>query len=198
VSFTVPFGQPGLKHNPTWYRRAIFYEVMVRSFADSDGDGIGDFQGLISKLDYLEWLGVDALWLPPFYASPLLDGGYDIADYRQVLPEYGTLDDFRELVTQAHQRNMRVMIDLVLNHTSDQHEWFQKSRTDPHGPYGDYYVWSDTDELWPDIRIIFSDTETSNWAFDSERRQFYFHRFFSHQPDLNYGNPPIGRGPLPV
>jgi maltose alpha-D-glucosyltransferase/alpha-amylase len=191
VSFTVPFGQPGLKHNPTWYRRAIFYEVMVRSFADSDGDGIGDFQGLISKLDYLEWLGVDALWLPPFYASPLLDGGYDIADYRQVLPEYGTLDDFRELVTQAHQRNMRVMIDLVLNHTSDQHEWFQKSRTDPHGPYGDYYVWSDTDELWPDIRVIFSDTETSNWAFDSERRQFYFHRFFSHQPDLNYGNPAV-------
>ncbi len=191
MSFTVPFGQPGLKHNPTWYRRAIFYEVMVRSFADSDGDGIGDFQGLISKLDYLEWLGVDALWLPPFYASPLLDGGYDIADYRQVLPEYGTLDDFRELVTQAHQRNMRVMIDLVLNHTSDQHEWFQKSRTDPHGPYGDYYVWSDTDELWPDIRVIFSDTETSNWAFDSERRQFYFHRFFSHQPDLNYGNPAV-------
>lgn len=191
MSFTVPFGQPGLQHNPTWYRRAIFYEVMVRSFADSDGDGVGDFQGLISKLDYLEWLGVDALWLPPFYASPLLDGGYDIADYRQVLPEYGTLDDFRELVTQAHQRNMRVMIDLVLNHTSDQHEWFQKSRTDPHGPYGDYYVWSDTDELWPDIRIIFSDTETSNWAFDAERRQFYFHRFFSHQPDLNYGNPAV-------
>ena len=193
MSFTVPFGQRGLQHNPTWYRRAIFYEVMVRSFADSDGDGVGDFQGLIGKLDYLEWLGVDALWLPPFYASPLLDGGYDIADYRQVLPEYGTLDDFRELVTQAHQRNMRVMIDLVLNHTSDQHEWFQQSRTDPHGPYGDYYVWSDTDELWPDIRIIFSDTETSNWAFDSERRQFYFHRFFSHQPDLNYGNPAVQR-----
>ncbi len=191
MSFTVPFGQPGLQHNPTWYRRAIFYEVMVRAFADSDGDGVGDFEGLISKLDYLEWLGVDALWLPPFYASPLLDGGYDIADYRQVLPEYGTVDDFRELVTQAHQRNMRVIIDLVLNHTSDQHPWFQASRTDPHGPYGDYYVWSDTDDLWPDIRIIFSDTETSNWAFDSERRQFYFHRFFSHQPDLNYGNPAV-------
>ena len=191
MSFTVPFGQPGLQHNPTWYRRAIFYEVMVRAFADSDGDGVGDFEGLISKLDYLEWLGVDALWLPPFYASPLLDGGYDIADYRQVLPEYGTVDDFRELVTQAHLRNMRVIIDLVLNHTSDQHAWFQASRTDPHGPYGDYYVWSDTDDLWPDIRIIFSDTETSNWAFDSERRQFYFHRFFSHQPDLNYGNPAV-------
>lgn len=191
MSFTVPFGQPGLQHDPQWYRRAIFYEVMVRSFVDSDGDGVGDFQGLISKLDYLEWLGVDALWLPPFYASPLLDGGYDVADYRTVLPEYGTLDDFRELVTQAHQRNMRIVTDLVVNHTSDQHEWFHKSRTEPHGPYGDYYVWSDTDELWPDIRIIFSDTEQSNWAFDSERRQFYFHRFFSHQPDLNYGNPAV-------
>ncbi len=191
MSFTVPFGQPGLQHDPQWYRRAIFYEVMVRAFADSDGDGVGDFQGLIGKLDYLEWLGVDALWLPPFYASPLLDGGYDVADYRHVLPEYGTLDDFRELVTQAHQRNMRIVVDLVVNHTSDQHEWFQHSRSDPHGPYGDYYVWSDTDDLWPDIRIIFSDTEESNWAFDAERRQFYFHRFFSHQPDLNYGNPAV-------
>lgn len=191
MSFTVPFSQPGLQHDPQWYRRAIFYEVMVGAFADSDSDGVGDFQGLIGKLDYLEWLGVDALWLPPFYASPLLDGGYDVADYRSVLPDYGTLDDFRELVTQAHQRNMRIVIDLVVNHTSDQHEWFQQSRTDPHGPYGDYYVWSDTDDLWPDIRIIFSDTEESNWAFDSERRQFYFHRFFSHQPDLNYGNPAV-------
>jgi Glycosidases len=118
-------GQPGLQHDPQWYRRAIFYEVMVRGFSDSDGDGVGDFQGLISKLDYLEWLGVDALWLPPFYASPLLDGGYDVQDYRSVLPEYGTLDDFRELVTQAHQRNMRIVIDLVVNHTSDQHEWLK-------------------------------------------------------------------------
>ena len=193
MSFISPPGQPGLRHDPQWYRRAIFYEVMVRSFADSNGDGVGDFEGLIGKLDYLEWLGVDALWLPPFYASPLRDGGYDIADYRSVLPEFGTLDDFRELVTQAHQRNMRVIVDLVLNHTSDQHEWFQLSRSDPEGPYGDYYVWSDTDERWPDIRIIFSDTEESNWAFDAERRQFYFHRFFSHQPDLNYGNPAVHR-----
>ena len=198
MSFTVPFGQPGLQHDPQWYRRAIFYEVMVRAFADSDGDGVGDFQGLIGKLDYLEWLGVDALWLPPFYASPLLDGGYDVADYRQVLPEFGTLDDFQELVTQAHQRNMRIVVDLVVNHTSDQHEWFQLSRSDPHGPYGDYYVWSDTDELWPDIRIIFSDTEESNWAFDAERRQFYFHRFFSHQPDLNFGNPAVAQEILDV
>jgi maltose alpha-D-glucosyltransferase/alpha-amylase len=164
---------------------------MVRSFYDSDGDGTGDIPGLISKLDYLEWLGVDALWIPPFYQSPLRDGGYDVADFRQVLPEFGTLDDFKELVSQAHARNMRVVMDLPLNHTSDQHEWFQRSRSEPEGPYGDYYVWSDTDQIRQQIRIIFTDTEVSNWAFDSERRQFYFHRFFSHQPDLNYRNPRV-------
>ena len=191
MSFSASFAHPGLHHDPQWYRRAVFYEVMVRGFADSDGDGVGDLPGLIAKLDYLEWLGVDALWIPPFYASPLLDGGYDVADYRSVLPDFGTLDDFQELVTQAHQRNMRVVIDLVLNHTSSEHEWFQMSRSDPNGPYGDYYVWSDTDEIRQNIRIIFTDTEESNWAFDSERRQFYFHRFFSHQPDLNYGNPAV-------
>lgn len=191
MSFSAPFAHPGLHHDPQWYRRSVFYEVMVRGFADSDGDGVGDLPGLIAKLDYLEWLGVDALWLPPFYASPLLDGGYDVADYRSVLPDFGTLDDFQELVTKAHQRNMRVVIDLVLNHTSSEHEWFQMSRSDPNGPYGDYYVWSDTDEIRQNIRIIFTDTEESNWAFDSERRQFYFHRFFSHQPDLNYGNPAV-------
>jgi maltose alpha-D-glucosyltransferase/alpha-amylase len=169
----------------------VFYEVMVRSFVDSNGDGTGDIQGLISKLDYLQWLGIDALWLPPFFTSPLRDGGYDVSDYRSIMPEFGTLDEFQDLVTKAHERNMRVVIDLPLNHTSDQHEWFQASRSDPDGPYGDYYVWSDTDEKWPDIRIIFTDTEESNWAFDSERRQFFFHRFFSHQPDLNYNNPQV-------
>ena len=191
MSFTLPFTHPGLDHDPQWYRRAVFYEVMVRGFSDSDGDGVGDLPGLIGKLDYLEWLGVDALWLPPFYASPLLDGGYDVSDYRSVLPDFGTMDDFRELVTQAHQRNMRVVIDLVLNHTSTAHHWFEMSRTDPNGPYGDYYVWSDTDDIRQNIRVIFVDTEDSNWAFDSERRQFFFHRFFSHQPDLNYGNPAV-------
>jgi len=169
----------------------VFYEVMVRSFADTNSDGIGDIPGLISKLDYLEWLGVDALWLPPFYSSPLRDGGYDVANFMTVLPEFGTIDDFQELVSQAHARNMRIVMDLPLNHTSDQHHWFQESRTNPSGPYGDYYVWSDTDEIRQHIRIIFSDTEDSNWAFDSERRQFYFHRFFSHQPDLNYHNPAV-------
>lgn len=191
MSFTAPIQLPGLTLEPQWYRRAVFYEVMVRSFVDSNGDGTGDLGGLISKLDYLQWLGVDALWVPPIFTSPLRDGGYDVADYRSILPEFGTLDEFRELVTKAHERNMRVVIDLPLNHTSDQHEWFQQSRQDPDGPYGDFYVWSDTDEKWPDIRIIFTDTEESNWAFDPVRRQFFFHRFFSHQPDLNYENPAV-------
>ena len=191
MDFAPPYARRGLEHDPQWYRRAVFYEVMVRSFADTNSDGIGDIPGLISKLDYLEWLGVDALWLPPFYSSPLRDGGYDVANFMTVLPEFGTIDDFQELVSQAHGRNMRIVMDLPLNHTSDQHHWFQESRSNPSGPYGDYYVWSDTDEIRQHIRIIFSDTEDSNWAFDSERRQFYFHRFFSHQPDLNYHNPAV-------
>ena len=191
MDFRLPPAHRGLEHDPQWYRRAVFYEVMVRSFYDSDGDGVGDIPGLISKLDYLEWLGIDALWLPPFYTSPLKDGGYDVADYRQVLPEFGTIEDFQELVTQAHARNMRVVMDLPINHTSVDHEWFQQSRSNPEGPYGDYYVWSDTDQIRQQIRVIFTDTEVSNWAFDSERRQFFFHRFFSHQPDLNYHNPRV-------
>jgi maltose alpha-D-glucosyltransferase/alpha-amylase len=191
MDFALPYARRGLEHDPQWYRRAVFYEVMVRSFYDTDSDGVGDIAGLTSKLDYLEWLGVDALWLPPFYSSPLRDGGYDVADFMAVLPEFGTIDDFQELVSQAHARNMRIVMDLPLNHTSDQHHWFQESRSDPTGPYGDYYVWSDTDEIRQQIRIIFSDTEDSNWAFDAERRQFYFHRFFSHQPDLNYHNPAV-------
>jgi maltose alpha-D-glucosyltransferase/alpha-amylase len=163
----------------------------VRSFMDSNGDGTGDLSGLISKLDYLQWLGVDALWLPPFFQSPLRDGGYDIADYTAVLPEFGTIEQFRELITKAHERNMRIVIDLVINHTSDQHPWFQASREDPEGPYGDYYVWSDTDEKYDNVRVIFVDTEETNWAFDPVRRQFYWHRFFSHQPDLNFENPKV-------
>lgn len=191
MTFTAPIQLPGLALDPQWYRRAVFYEVMVRSFVDSNGDGAGDLGGLVSKLDYLQWLGIDALWLPPFFSSPLRDGGYDVADYKSILPEFGTLDEFRDLVTKAHERNMRVIIDLPLNHTSDAHEWFQQSRSDPEGPYGDFYVWSDTDKKYENIRIIFTDTEDSNWAFDPERRQFYFHRFFSHQPDLNFDNPAV-------
>ncbi|MGN6427567.1 MAG: maltose alpha-D-glucosyltransferase, partial [Leifsonia sp.] len=191
MSFTAPITLPGLTLDPQWYRRAVFYEVMVRSFVDSNGDGSGDIAGLTSKLDYLQWLGVDALWLPPFFQSPLRDGGYDVSDFKAILPEFGTIDEFRDLVTKAHERNMRIIIDLPMNHTSDQHEWFQQSRSDPEGPYGDFYVWNDTDEKWPDIRIIFVDTEDSNWAFDEARRQYYFHRFFSHQPDLNFENPAV-------
>jgi len=191
VSFTAPITLPGLTRDPQWHRRSVFYEVMVRSFMDSNGDGTGDLGGLIQKLDYLQWLGIDALWLPPFFQSPLRDGGYDVSDYTSVLPEFGTIEEFRELVTKAHERNMRIVIDLVINHTSDQHPWFQASREDPEGPYGDYYVWSDTDEKYEDVRIIFVDTEESNWAFDPIRRQFYWHRFFSHQPDLNFENPKV-------
>jgi maltose alpha-D-glucosyltransferase/alpha-amylase len=178
--------------DPEWFKRAVFYEVLVRSFKDSDGDGVGDLRGLIEKLDFLEWLGVDCLWLPPFYPSPLRDGGYDVSDYMNVLPEFGTLDDFSRFVRLAHDRGMRVIVDFVMNHTSDQHAWFQSSREDPDGPYGDFYVWADDDTGYTDARIIFVDTETSNWAFDPVRRQYYWHRFFSHQPDLNYENPAVG------
>jgi maltose alpha-D-glucosyltransferase/alpha-amylase len=198
VTFTAPIQLPGLALDPAWYRRAVFYEVMVRSFYDANGDGTGDLGGLIAKLDYLQWLGVDALWIPPIYQSPLRDGGYDVSDFTNVLPEFGTMDEFKELVTKAHERNMRIVIDFPLNHTSDQHEWFQQSRSDPEGPYGDFYVWSDTDDKYPNIRVIFVDTEESNWAFDPIRRQFYFHRFFSHQPDLNFENPAVREAVLEV
>jgi maltose alpha-D-glucosyltransferase/alpha-amylase len=176
---------------PDWYKTAVFYEVLVRAFNDFTNDGTGDLRGLADKLDYLQWLGVDCLWLPPFYASPLRDGGYDISDFRAVLPEFGTVDDFVYLLDQAHRRGLRVITDLVLNHTSDQHPWFQESQQHPDGPYGDYYVWSDSDEAYPDARIIFVDTESSNWTYDPVRGQFYWHRFFSHQPDLNYENPEV-------
>jgi len=181
----------GLSDDPEWYRTAVFYEVMIRSFSDSDGSGSGDLRGLTARLDYLQWLGVDCLWLPPFYPSPLRDGGYDVSDYTAVAPQYGTLEDFTDLVAAAHERGMRVVVDLVMNHSSDQHPWFQASRSDPDGPYGDFYVWSDDNTKYQDARIIFVDTETSNWTFDPVRRQYFWHRFFSHQPDLNFDNPRV-------
>ena len=183
---------------PEWFKRAVFYEVLVRAFADSNDDGTGDLRGLAGKMDYLEWLGVDCLWLPPFYASPLRDGGYDISDYRAVLPEFGNVDDFVYLLDAAHKRGIRVITDLVLNHTSDAHPWFQESRNDPAGPYGNFYVWADTDDGYPEARIIFVDTETSNWTYDPVRGQFYWHRFFSHQPDLNFENPEVQDAMLDV
>ncbi|MEN1975314.1 maltose alpha-D-glucosyltransferase [Cellulomonas olei] len=181
----------GLRPDPEWYRTAVFYEVMIRSFSDSDGTGSGDLRGLIQRLDYLQWLGVDCLWLPPFYPSPLRDGGYDVSDYTAVAPQYGSIEDFTDLVAAAHERGMRVIVDLVMNHSSDQHPWFQASRSDPDGPYGDFYVWSDDPTRYQDARIIFVDTETSNWTFDPVRRQYFWHRFFSHQPDLNFDNPRV-------
>ena len=180
-----------LSNDPEWYRSAVFYEVLVRSFADSTGDGMGDFAGLISRLDYLKWLGVDALWIPPFYPSPMRDGGYDISNFRDVASQYGTLADFRTLLAAAHARGLRIVVDMVMNHTSDQHPWFVSSRSDPHGPFGDFYVWSDDPTRYSDARVIFVDSEVSNWTFDSVRRQYYWHRFFSHQPDLNYDNPRV-------
>ncbi|MEZ2120808.1 MULTISPECIES: maltose alpha-D-glucosyltransferase [unclassified Corynebacterium] len=193
-----PGDAPNEKSEPEWYKQAVFYEVLVRAFNDSTNTGSGDLKGLTEKLDYLQWLGVDCLWLPPFYDSPLRDGGYDIRNFREVLPEFGTVDDFVELIDQAHRRGIRVITDLVLNHTSDQHPWFVESKRDPDGPYGDFYVWSDSDKKYADTRIIFIDTETSNWAWDAERGQYYWHRFFSHQPDLNYDNPDVCEAMLDV
>ena len=192
-------GSPGEEsHDPLWYQRAVFYEVLIRGFADSNGDGTGDLRGLTSKLDYLQWLGIDCLWLLPIYESPLRDGGYDISDYLKVLPEFGDLGDFVELVDGAHRRGMRIVADLVMNHTSDQHPWFLASREDPDGPFGDFYVWSDTDDRYPDARIIFIDTEKSNWTWDPVRGQYYWHRFFSHQPDLNFESPAVQDAMLEV
>jgi maltose alpha-D-glucosyltransferase/alpha-amylase len=188
-----------IRRPPLWYRDAIIYEVHVRAFSDSDGDGIGDFPGLTSRLDYLQQLGVTAIWLLPFYPSPLRDDGYDIADYFDVHPSYGTLDDFTHFLNEAHARDMHVITELVINHTSDQHPWFQRARrAAPDSPERDFYVWSDTDERYSDVRIIFSDTETSNWAWDGEANAYYWHRFFSHQPDLNWDNPLVRQGVMEV
>jgi maltose alpha-D-glucosyltransferase/alpha-amylase len=180
-----------LPQKPLWYKDAIIYQLHVRTFYDSNGDGIGDFRGLTGKLDYLQELGVNALWLLPFYPSPLRDDGYDIADYTSVHRSYGTLDDFKAFLAAAHERGIRVLIELVLNHTSDQHPWFQEARSSRENPRRDWYVWSDTDDKYRNARIIFVDTELSNWAWDPVSKAYYWHRFFSHQPDLNYDNPAV-------
>lgn len=184
--------RPGLSQDPDWFRTAVFYEVLIRSFGDSQGSGSGDLVGLTQRLDYLQWLGVDCLWLPPFYPSPLADGGYDVADYTAVNPDFGTIDQLQTLIDEAHARGMRILIDLVMNHTSSAHPWFQASRQDPTGPYGDFYVWADEPTGYADARIIFVDTEKSNWTYDDVRGQYFWHRFFSHQPDLNFENPAVG------
>ncbi len=180
-----------------WYKNAVIYQLHVRSFCDSTGDGVGDFNGLISKLDYLADLGVTALWLLPFYPSPLRDDGYDIADFTGVNPAYGTIEDVRRFVQEAHRRGLRVITELVVNHTSDQHPWFQRARRAPKGsPERDFYVWSDSADKYAGTRIIFKDFESSNWAWDSVAQQYYWHRFYSHQPDLNFANPAVRRAVL--
>ena len=177
-----------------WYRDAIIYELHVRSFYDSNGDGIGDFPGLTEKLDYLQDLGITAIWLLPHYPSPLKDGGYDIADYKKVHPDYGTLGDFKTFVREAHRRGLKVITELVLNHTSDQHPWFQRAeQADKGSPARNFYVWSDTSDRYRDARIIFKDFEPSNWAWNPTAGAYYWHRFYAHQPDLNYDNPAVRR-----
>jgi len=181
-----------------WYKDAIFYELHVRTFMDSNGDGIGDFPGLTDRLDYIRDLGVNCIWLLPMYPSPLRVDGYDIADYRSIHSDYGTLDDFQRFLDAAHARNLRVIADLVMNHTSDQHPWFQEARRSPESPYRDYYVWSDTDQRYKQARTIFVDSETSNWTWDPVARQYFWHRFYHHQPDLNFDTPAVRASMLDV
>ncbi|HEX4537726.1 MAG TPA: maltose alpha-D-glucosyltransferase [Candidatus Acidoferrum sp.] len=180
-----------LQEDNLWYKDAVIYQLHVRTFCDSNGDGIGDFVGMTQRLDYLQELGTNTIWLLPFYPSPLRDDGYDIADYTTVHPSYGTLDDFKAFLTAAHNRGLRVLIEMVMNHTSDQHPWFQEARSSRDNPKRDWYVWSDTDAKYKGVRIIFIDTELSNWTWDPVSKSYYWHRFFSHQPDLNFDNPDV-------
>ena len=189
-------GAAGAEHwfeaQPDWFKTAVFYELHTRAFFDSSDDGMGDFRGLRQKLDYLQWLGIDCIWLLPFYPSPLRDGGYDVSDFLTVSPEFGTVDEFASFVEAAHERGMRVITDFVMNHTSSEHPWFQESRQDADNPKADWYVWSDTVHRYEDARIIFVDSEQSNWTFDPVRGAYFWHRFYHHQPDLNYENPEVG------
>src|SRR3954468_10775273 len=183
---------PPLPPDPSWHHDAIIYQLHVKAFRDSNRDGYGDFRGLLEKLDYIAELGVTAIWLLPFYPSPLKDDGYDIADYCGVHPSYGSLDDVVAFLDAAHARDLRVITELVINHTSDQHPWFQRARLAPRGSTErDFYVWSDDPDKYASTRIIFTDTESSNWAWDPAAQQFFWHRFFSHQPDLNFDNPAV-------
>jgi len=174
-----------------WYQTAVFYELLIRGYFDGNGDGTGDFKGLTERLDYLKWLGVDCVWLLPFFQSPLRDGGYDISDYLSVLPEFGDLGDVVNFLDEAHRLGMKVIADFVMNHTSDQHPWFLESRQSRDNPKADWYVWNDDDQKYLDARIIFVDSEPSNWSWGPERQQYYWHRFFHHQPDLNFQNPEV-------
>jgi maltose alpha-D-glucosyltransferase/alpha-amylase len=180
-----------MNQDSLWYKDAIFYELSVRAFKDSNGDGHGDLKGLTQKLDYLRELGVDCIWLMPIYPSPLKDDGYDIADYYNIAQTFGTVDDLKTVIEAAHRQGIRIIMDLVLNHTSDEHPWFQAARAGRNSPFREYYVWSDTDQKYKDSRIIFVDTEPSNWTWDERAGQYFWHRFYSSQPDLNYDNPKV-------
>jgi maltose alpha-D-glucosyltransferase/alpha-amylase len=180
-----------------WYKTAVFYELLPRAFRDADGDGIGDLRGITERLEYLEWLGVDCLWLPPIFGSPLRDGGYDVSDFRSIHPDLGTVSDMADLLDTAHRRGLRIISDLPLNHTSDAHPWFQEART-PGSAMRDWYVWDDTGDRYPEARIIFLDYETSNWTWDPVAGAHYWHRFYHHQPDLNYDNPAVAEAMLDV
>jgi maltose alpha-D-glucosyltransferase/alpha-amylase len=183
---------------PLWFKRAVFYEVNIRGFYDGDGDGSGDFRGLTEKLDYLQWLGVDCIWLLPMYDSPMRDGGYDISDFLAIHPDYGRIEDVRRFIDEAHQRGIRVIADLVMNHTSVDHPWFQEARERPDSPRRDWYVWSDAPQRYADARIIFVDTQPSNWTWDEQAGAYYWHRFFHHQPDLNFDEPEVQEAMLEV
>ena len=188
-----------LDSDPLWYKDAVIYQLHVRSFYDANGDGIGDFEGLALKLDYLQDLGVTGIWLLPFYPSPLRDDGYDISDYTAVHPHYGTVQVFRHFLQEAHRRGLRVITELVINHTSDRHHWFQRAREAKEGSsLRDFYVWSNSPEKYPEARIIFKDFETSNWAWDPLAKSYYWHRFYAHQPDLNFDNPEVRKALLNV
>ena len=191
--------QVAVTEDPQWYKDAIIYQLHIRSFFDANNDGVGDFVGLTAKLDYIAELGVNTIWLLPFYPSPRLDDGYDISDYRGVHPDYGTLSDVKRFIHAAHARGMRVITELVVNHTSDQHPWFQRARRSRRGSvYRNFYVWSDDDQKYTGTRVIFVDTERSNWTFDAETGAYYWHRFYSHQPDLNFDNPRVLKEVLAV
>src|SRR6478672_7985962 len=177
------------ENDPFWYKDAIIYELHVRAFRDSNGDGMGDFRGLAEKLDYLQNLGVTCIWLLPFSPSPWKDDGYDIADYTGVHPTYGNIEDFRLFLSESHRRGIRVLTEVVINHTSDQHPWFQRARTSPAGScWRDFYVWTDTPDKYKEARIIFKNFEVSNWTWDPVAKAYFWHRFYSHQPDLNFDN----------
>ena len=187
----VSTGEGAFDPSVRWFQHAVFYEVLIRGYHDANNDGTGDLRGLREKLDYMEWLGIDCIWMLPFYPSPFRDGGYDISDFFNVHPDYGSISDLVAFLEDAHRRGIRVIADLVMNHTSDEHPWFVESRSSRDNAKADWYVWNDDDQKWPDARVVFTDVERSNWTWDDTRQQYYWHRFYHHQPDLNYDNPEV-------